>query len=80
MANYEMRTQLYLPRKQYQKVKRMASKRRVSFAQVVREALDSLLRQEEGRWEEDPISRHVGLFSSDKDLAAHHDKYIYGDL
>ena len=79
MALSEVRTQLYLPREQYRKVKQMAQKRHASFAQLVREAIEQLLRKEETRWDEDPISRHIGMFSGDKDLSRHHDRYIYSD-
>ena len=73
------RVQLYLPEVQYESVRHLAREKHTSFAQIVREALDSLLRQRKTRWEEDPITQHIGLFEGkDDELSIHHDRYLYG--
>ncbi len=72
------RVQLYLPEAQYKGVRHLAQEKRTSFAHIVREALDGFLRKSRARWEEDPITSHIGLFKGkDDDLSIHHDRYLY---
>lgn len=72
------RVQLYLPEEQYKGLMHLAKEKRSSFAQVVREAIEGLLRNSRTRWDDDPITSHVGLFEGkDNDLAVHHDRYLY---
>ena len=78
MSLTERRVQLYLPETQYQSVRYLAREKHASFAQVVREAIEGLLRNNRARWQDDPISHHIGLFKGkDKDLSSHHDRYVY---
>ena len=73
------RVQLYLPEAQYQSAKQLAQQKHASFAQIVREALEAFLQQRKARWDDDPITQHVGHFKSkDRDLSTHHDRYLYG--
>lgn len=72
------RVQLYLPEAQYKGVRHLAQEKHTSFAHIVREALDGFLRKSRARWEEDPITSHIGLFEGkDDDLSIHHDRYLY---
>lgn len=80
MALSERRAQLYLTKEQYQKVMRLAKQKHTSFAQVVREAIEEFLRKNHSRWEQDPITKHIGVFEGkETDLSINHDRYIYGD-
>ena len=81
MSVTERRVQLYLPEVQYRSVMGLAKEKHTSFAQVVREALEEFLRRNDRRWEEDPITDHVGAFDSkDKDLSIDHDHFIYDEV
>lgn len=78
MSISEKRVQVYLPEEQYKSILQLAKEKHASFAQVVREALDGLLRKNQSRWDKDPISRHMGAFESKhKDLSSRHDHYLY---
>ena len=51
--------------------------KRTSFARIVRETLEGFLRGRKARWEDDPITQHIGLFEGkDDDLSVHHDHYL----
>ena len=78
MSIMDKRVQIYLPTDQYKGILRLAKEKHASFAQVVREAVGGLLRENRNRWEHDRIGRHVGVFESkDKDLSSNHDRYLY---
>ena len=52
-----------------------------SIAQAIREAIEAYLEQRKVQkmdWRNDPLNRIVGQGKSDSDLAANHDRYIYG--
>ena len=83
MAVSEVRTQIYLPKQLYQRLKRLAERRKVSQAAIVRDALEAHLKQElpASAWENDPIWNIVGAGKSDKgDLSVRHDDYLYGPI
>lgn len=75
-----VRTQIQLTEKQAEEVKRIARARRVSTAEIIREALDNLIRSGTGVTvaTEDRRARAlnaVGRFSSGKrDISRKHDK------
>ena len=81
-----VRTQVYLPRDVYEKLRQRAEKHGLTMADQIREALDDYvvrIRQEEklppfnpNEWFEiiDKIS-----FDGPPDLAENHDKYLYSD-
>ena len=83
MAVSEVRTQIYLPKQLYQRLKRLAERRKVSQAAIVRDALEAHLKQElpASAWENDPIWNIVGAFASrEGDLSVRHDDYLYGPI
>jgi Arc/MetJ-type ribon-helix-helix transcriptional regulator len=77
-----VRTQIQLTEQQAEEVKRIARARRVSSAEIIREALDNLIRSGAGATvvAEDRRRRAlnaVGKFSSGKrDISRKHDKYL----
>lgn len=79
----EVRTQIYLPKQLYQRLKRVAERRKVSKAAVVRQALEQHLKEDRAAspWENDPIWNIVGGGKSTKgDLSVRHDDYLYGPI
>lgn len=80
MALSEKRAQLYLSREQYKKITKLAREKHMSFAQLMRQAIDEYLRRNQARWDADPISRHAGVLEGkEPDLSENHDHYIYGE-
>lgn len=82
MALSEKRTQIYLPDSLFGHLKKEARSERKSVAQVIREAIEMYLEQRRLKkvdWEGDPMNKIIGLGEGDADLAAQHDKYLYGD-
>lgn len=78
MSQFMRRTQLYLPKDQFKKVMKLAKEKHISFAYLVREAVAEFLKKDQKRWEQDSITKHIGLFESkDTDLSINHDRYIY---
>jgi len=77
-----VRTQIQLTEQQAEEVKRIARARHVSSAEIIREALDNLIRSGAGATvvAEDRRRRAlnaVGKFSSGKrDISRKHDKYL----
>jgi len=77
-----IRTQIQLTEQQAEEVRRIARARRVSSAEIIREALDNLIRSGAGATvvAEDRRRRAlnaVGRFSSGKrDISRKHDKYL----
>jgi len=79
-----IRTQIYLPKELYQEIDLVAKKENKPKAQVIREAVKSVL---EARKES--IGEALGRlmeagkkfrFHGPKDLSANHDKYLYEEL
>ena len=67
--------QIYLRQAQVEALRAIASRRKVSLAELVRQAVDRLLT--EIPLEEDPLWAIVGLGNSGAgDLAAEHDHYL----
>lgn len=80
MALAEKRAQLYLPKDQWKKITKLAKDKRISFAELAREAFDDYLRKSKTRWENDPITKHIGFLKGhERDLSENHDHYIYDD-
>lgn len=80
MSQTLKRTQVYLLKDQFRKVTKLAKEKHISFAQIMREAVDEVLRKNQAKWDMDPISKHIGiLHGKEKDMAVNHDHYIYGD-
>jgi predicted DNA-binding ribbon-helix-helix protein len=78
MAASEVRTQIYLPRRLHQSLRKAAKARRVSMAQLIREAAEEALRRPE-TLQEDPLADLVGVIrDAPPDLAEAHDHYLYG--
>jgi hypothetical protein len=90
MANYEVRTQIYLEQEQHEALKQLASEKAVSMAQLIRDAVAAYIVQEKGEQEEfdleaylnDPLWQIPGLAdelgpSGLTDASVNHDHYIY---
>ncbi|MGQ9779366.1 MAG: ribbon-helix-helix domain-containing protein [Bacillota bacterium] len=79
------RKQIYLDPTSNERLKKLAKKRGVSEASLIREAVDAYLEKaEEAAAEpgkEDPLLRLVGIFQGElpPDAAVAHDRYLYGD-
>ena len=74
----EVRTQIYLPRRLHQALRRAAKARGVSMAQLIREAAEDALRRARPR-DEDPLTGLIGIIrDAPPDLAERHDHYLYG--
>jgi hypothetical protein len=77
-----VRTQIQLTEQQAEEVKRMARARRVSAAEIIREALDQLIRSGAGAGAAEEERRRrafdaVGKFNSGKrDISRKHDEYL----
>ncbi len=75
-----IRTQIQLTREQFDAVKRMAASRNISSAEVIRQAIEALLKSR-GRLEEGQkrsrALRAAGAFRSGKrDISKNHDAYL----
>lgn len=80
MITTEKRAQLYLPFPLYQEVLRSARSKGISFAQIVREALQNYLKKDRQQaiiWENDPLNQAIGFFKGPKDLSRNIDKTVY---
>lgn len=75
-----VRTQIQLSERQARELKRLAAERGGSMAELVREAVDALLRDRHGPSREQRWSRAravVGKFhSGHDDIAEQHDRYL----
>ena len=75
-----VRTQVQLTEKQSKQLKRLAAKKGVSVAEVIRKSVDETLRRENMPDEEELRRRAmalVGAFRSDKDdVSIRHDDYL----
>lgn len=80
MALTDKRAQLYLTSEQFRKIMKLAKEKHTTFAQLTREAIDDYLRKSQARWNEDPITKHIGILEGkEPDLSVNHDQYIYED-
>ncbi len=78
-----VRTQIYIPRDMYEKLRARSEETGLSMAQQVREALREYLGGDEDEGvilhEDDPIWQIVGAVSmGPSDVSVHHDRYLYG--
>jgi hypothetical protein len=73
------RTQIYLRDDQYNILNRQASKKKVSIAELIRQAIDRFLPELAVKTkEEDSLNKIIGLGKSGlKDVSEKHDKYLY---
>ncbi len=81
MAISEKRTQIYLPYTLFGDLRKEARLEKKSIAQTIREAIQIYLEERKVQkmdWKNDSLNRIVGRGKADKDLAANHDRYIYG--
>lgn len=76
------RTQMYFPEEMLTELKLVASAKKESISEVVREAVASFLKQKNSQiknWESDPLWDMVGTGSSGlSDGSLNHDYYLYG--
>ena len=78
MATSEVRTQIYLPRRLHRALGAAARRRRVSMAQLLREAAEEVLRRDAAE-RGDPLKDLIGVVDNDAtDLSTNHDHYLYG--
>jgi|SRR3990172_2754839 len=85
MRENMVRTQVYLPRKIYDKLQARAEKQGLTLAVQIREALEDYIEDVEAEADDgilhadDPIFRLIGAASSKEgDLSVNHDHYLYG--
>ena len=76
------RTQMYFPEDMLTELKLVASAKRESISEVVREAVSSFLKQKNSQakdWKTDPLWEMVGTANSGpSDGSLNHDYYLYG--
>jgi hypothetical protein len=78
MAASEVRTQIYLPRRLHQSLRKAAKARGISMAQLIREAAEEAVRRTETP-RQDPFADLVGVIrDAPTDLAEAHDHYLNG--
>ena len=74
-----VRTQILLKEHQHLVLKELSRQRGVSLSELVREAVDSLLQQEQ-RSTVERAKALLGEFAADRsDVAADHDRYLWGE-
>ena len=84
MRENMVRTQVYLPRHIYRKLRERADKQGLTLAVQVRAALEEYLHRVETEEPpilraDDPLFQMMGMFSSEEgDLSINHDHYLYG--
>ncbi len=85
MGENMVRTQVYLPRKIYDKLQARAEKQGLTLAVQIREALEDYIERVEAEDDDgilhadDPIFKMIGMFDSGLgDLSVNHDHYLYG--
>ena len=75
-----VRTQIQLTEEQARKVKKIATSRRVAMAEVIRDAVEGVIRSNAGTVSEERRTRAieiVGKFrSGKKDVSTQHDAYL----
>jgi Arc/MetJ-type ribon-helix-helix transcriptional regulator len=76
------RTQMYFPEEMLTELRLVASAKKESLSEVVREAVSSFLKQKNTRspnWDSDPLWEMVGSGNSGlSDGSLNHDFYLYG--
>lgn len=75
-----VRKQMYILPEQDVELKKLAREKRVTEAEIVREALDSFIAQEKLRFQGNPLWDIVGISENEEDPqdgAMEHDKYLY---
>jgi len=76
------RTQMYFPEDMLTELRLVASAKKESISEVVREAVTSFLKQKNSQtknWESDPLWDMVGTGNSGiSDGSRNHDFYLYG--
>lgn len=75
-----VRKQTYLLPEQDRELKELAKVKRVTEAEVIREALDHFIKSEKKRWVSNPLLGIVGLCSGaegPQDGSVNHDRYLY---
>jgi len=85
MRENMVRTQVYLPRKIYDKLQARAGRQGLTLAVQIREALADYMERVEAEVDDgilhadDPIFQMIGMFDSGLgDLSVNHDHYLYG--
>lgn len=82
METSTVKTQISLPKKQYDQLKSKANQLKSSLSKIVEQALDEYFEPEQDSQlftEDDPIWQIVGTVESDiADGSINHDHYIYG--
>jgi hypothetical protein len=85
MAQTMVRTQVYLPREVYEKLRQRAEKHKLTLALQIRAALEDYLDRVEAEDDDgilhadDPIFKMIGMYSSGvTDASVNHDYYLYG--
>ena len=82
METTTVKTQISLPKKQYDLLQRRANELKSSLSKIIEQALDKYFEPEEPSQiftEDDPIWQIVGTVESDiTDGSINHDHYIYG--
>lgn len=78
------RTTVMLPLDLKERTMRLARQLGVSFGELVRTSLETVVSRRDGKRRDrkhDPLLADTRVFrgSAPKDLAANHDKYLYGD-
>ncbi|HHV76265.1 MAG TPA: hypothetical protein GXX39_02700 [Syntrophothermus lipocalidus] len=76
-----VRKQTYIMPEQDEELKKLAEVKQVAEAEVIREALDSFIRQEKHRLNINPLRSIIGIsgeIEGPEDGSAAHDRYIYG--
>ncbi len=75
-----IRKQTYLFPEQEKKLKELAKLKKVTEAEIIREALEHFLKEEEKGLIENPLFKIIGISGSaagPEDGSVHHDKYLY---
>lgn len=80
-GRYEIRTQVYLTSDQHFALKTEAERKGTTMAEIIREAVSHYVAAREKEHlllPDDPLWSLVGMGKGDRDLALHHDHYLYG--
>ena len=76
------RTSILLPKPTKQAAQRVARARGLSLGALIRQQLDLVVAKESGTETHDPLFDDFQPYTgaAPKDLAQHHDQYLYGDV
>jgi metal-responsive CopG/Arc/MetJ family transcriptional regulator len=73
-----IRTQIQLTEEQARELKSVAQRRNVSMAELIRQAVETILEEDDDRWGR--ASAVVGRYhSASTDVSTHHDDYLAQD-